>query len=278
MRAAEADHVGHQPVQAVQRAVGFQRDGRIAVPAEGFQHFGDEALRVGLTQPAVAFGLCEQRARVGGEDVALGQDRLGLGTQRGIGDQFKSQQRGEDAERIGGQRLFGQRPERSRMHRHAGHGEVVVADRMHAHHREHAAQHRQFRRRAHADRAMALQVQALGLAVTLQALGQGGVALQRGVVDVADQRDQVAVQRHLGAVHVGHGLGEQAADAVGRNEGGHGARRAGGVGAAGGAHCRRPSPPGPLSVPRAGLFRASRDVSRRPEQRHGDLPDAARAA
>ena len=127
------------------------------------------------------------------------------------------------------------------MHRHAGHGEVVVADRMHAHHREHAAQHRQFRRRAHADRAMALQVQALGFRIARQPCRQRGILLQRRRVDLADQRDQVAVQRHLGAVHVGHGLREQAADAVGSNEGGHGVLR--GCerrGAGGGTYCRRP--------------------------------------
>ena len=39
--------------------------------------------------------------------------------------------------------------------------------------------------------------------------------IEHGIVDLGHQVHQRAVQRHLGAVHGGHGLGEQAADIVG---------------------------------------------------------------
>ncbi|KAG1246483.1 hypothetical protein G6F68_014620 [Rhizopus microsporus] len=95
---------------------------------------------------------------------------------------------------------------------------VVIADREHAHHREQAAQRRQFLHGAAADRAVALLVQARALVIALQLRGQRRVLLQHLRVDPLHQFHQRAVQRHLGAVHAGHGLGEQAADHIRRNE------------------------------------------------------------
>lgn len=53
------------------------------------------------------------------------------------------------------------------------------------------------------------------LVVALQARGQGGIGAQGVGVDLRHQRHQVAVQRHLGAIHVRHRLREQAADVIG---------------------------------------------------------------
>ncbi|MNT29711.1 hypothetical protein D3C72_1654650 [compost metagenome] len=104
------------------------------------------------------------------------------------------------------------------MHRHAGHRQIVVAHRVHAHHREQAAQGRQFLRGADADRAMAFFIQAGALVVAQQLRGQRRILRQDLGVDPLHQFHQRAVQRHFGAVHAGHGLGEQAADHIRRNE------------------------------------------------------------
>ena len=70
-------------------------------------------------------------------------------------------------------------------------------------------------RGADADRTMALQVDALVVVIALERGGQLGIAGQHLGIDRRHQLDQVAVQRHLGAVHVGHRLGKQAADVIG---------------------------------------------------------------
>ncbi|MCW0417706.1 hypothetical protein NB689_003460 [Xanthomonas sacchari] len=225
----EADHVGDQFVRLAQRAVGRQAHGRVAVPAEGFQRLGDEALRVGVGQAAVAFALRDQRERAVGEDAPLGEDLRRLLAQRRVLDQLQPQQRGEHAEWIARQRRGIQRAERGGVHRHPGYRQVVVADRRHAHHREQAAQRGQFLGGADADRAVPLLVQARAFVVALQLRLQCRVRGQGLRIDLRHQLHQRAVQRHLGAVHVGHGLREQAADSVGRNEGvGHRAVRSGG--------------------------------------------------
>lgn len=218
VRATETDHVGHQAVRVVQRVVGRQVDRGIAVPAEGFQCFLDEALGIGLRQAAVTLGLVDQCQRAVGEDAAARKDLRRFGTQRFVFDQLQAQQRGEHAERILRQRRAGERAERGGMHRHARDRQVVVADRVHAHHREQAAQRGQFLHGAHADRAMAFFIQARALVVALQLRGQSGVLLQHLRVDPLHQFHQRAVQRHFGAVHAGHGLCEQAADHIRRNQ------------------------------------------------------------
>ncbi len=229
MRAVETDHVGDQLVRIAQRAIGRQRHRRVAVPAEGFQRLGDEALRVGLAQAAVALAALDQLQRAFGEDAPLREDLRRLRAQRRILDQFQPQQRGEHAERIALQRRRVERPECGGMHRHASHRQVVIADRMHAHHREQPAQRSQFLGAADTDRTMPFLVQPRTLAVALQLRVQRRIGGQGRRIDLRHQFHQRAVQRHLGAVHVGHGLREQAADGIGRNEGsGHREVRSGG--------------------------------------------------
>ncbi len=215
VRAAEADHIGDQAVRVVQRVVGGERNRRIAMPAEGLQRFDDEAARIGFIQATLAFCLFDQGQRGIGEDPALGEDGSGLLTQRDVLDQLQPQQRGEHAERVARQRLRGAWAEGGGMHRHSGHREVVIPHRVHAHQREQAAQRRQFPGSADPDRAMALLVEAGAFVGAVQLFGQRRVGSQHGVVDLGHQVDQRAVQRHFGAVHGGHRLGEQAADIVG---------------------------------------------------------------
>ncbi|ETC87828.1 hypothetical protein XHC_2670 [Xanthomonas hortorum pv. carotae str. M081] len=188
------------------------------MPAEGFQRLRHEFLRLRRLQPAVTLMLLDQLQHAGGEDLPLLQDLLGLRTQRGIFDQLQPQQRGEHAKRIGRQRRIVDRAERGGMYRHAGHRQVVIAHRMHAHHRKQPAQRGQFLRRADPDRTVSFQIQPRPLVVALQARGQRGIGAQGVGVDLRHQRHQVAVQRHLGAIHVRHRLGEQAADVIGRDK------------------------------------------------------------
>ncbi|MNV38748.1 hypothetical protein D3C71_1303110 [compost metagenome] len=215
VRAAKADHIGDQPVRVMQRVIGIQRYRGVAMPTERLQRLDDEAARIGLVESTLAFGLRDQGQRGVGEDPALGENGSGLLAQRGVLDQLQPQQRGEHAERIARQRLRVARAERGGMHRHAGHREVVVADRVHAHQREQAAQRGQFFGGADPDRTVAFLVQPGAFIGAVQLLGQRRIGGQHGVVDLGHQVDQRAVQRHLGAVHGGHRLGEQAADIVG---------------------------------------------------------------
>lgn len=165
-----------------------------------------------------SLGLVDQRQRAVGEDAAARKDFRRFGTQRFVFDQLQAQQRGEHAERILRQRRAGERAERGGMHRHARDRQVVVADRVHAHHGEQAAQRGQFLHGADADRAVALFIQACALVVALQLRGQRRILLQHLRVDPLHQFHQRAVQRHFGAVHAGHGLCEQAADHIRRNQ------------------------------------------------------------
>ncbi|MNP36717.1 hypothetical protein D3C76_1301270 [compost metagenome] len=100
------------------------------------------------------------------------------------------------------------------MHRHAGGCQVVVADRLHAHHREQAAQRRQFLGGADANRAVALLIQALDFAGSAQLRGHRRVAGQHLGVGAGHQFHQGAVQRHFFAVHVRHRPREALADQV----------------------------------------------------------------
>lgn len=216
VRAVEAHHIGNQLMRLAQRAIGRQRHRGIAMPAEGFQRFGHELPCLIGIQPALLFVALDQLQGAGGKDLALLQDLLGLCAQGGVFDQFQPQQRGEHAKRICRQRRLVDRAECGGMHRHAGHRQVVIAHWLHAHHCEQPTQGRQFGRRADADGAVPFQIQPRALVVALQPLRQRRIGLQRLRVDLRHQRHQVAIQRHLGAIHVRHRLGEPAADLIGR--------------------------------------------------------------
>ena len=211
----------------VQGLVGLGRDGGLAVPAEGLAHLFDEFVRLGAVQAAVPFELLGQRQRARREDVAPFQDLARLRGQGLVFEQFQAQQRGEHTEGIGRQRRVAHGAEGGGMDRDAGDRQVVVADGLHAHDREHAPHGRQFGGRAQADGAVALQVQPLQAGRARQAVAQFRRSGQHVGVDVGDQIQQGAVLRHFLAVHVGHGARETGADVIRGNEGGagHGRKR-----------------------------------------------------
>ena len=218
VRAAERDHVGHQPVGVVQLAVKFGRDIGAVVPAEGFQHFRDEGRGVVLGQAALGLGLFHQRHGALGEDLPLGQDRLGLGAQSAVRDQVEPQERGEDAEGVQAQGLGRHGAEGGGMDRDGGLGQVVIAHRLHAHDGEDAAHHGQLRRRAEADGAMTLVRDPGELVGRLEPCLQGGIGGQGLGIHLGHEVHQRAIGGHFLAVHLGHGGREAGADVGGGRE------------------------------------------------------------
>ncbi len=203
----------------MQRLIGGVVDGGVLVPAEGFQDRLDEAFGLVGVEAALAFAELEQLACLLGEDVTAGENGGGPTPQLVVADQLQAQQRGEDAERIALERRFVDRAERGGMDRDTGLGEVVVADRLHAHQGEDPAQQRQLLGGTDTDGAVALDVETLEFAARGQRLLERRVCRQGLGVDVGDQLEQGAVLRHLVAVHVGHRLRKGGANLVGGYQG-----------------------------------------------------------
>ena len=82
------------------------------------------------------------------------------------------------------------------MDRHAGGREIVIADRIHAHHREDAAHHRQLARRAEADGAVALLGDAIEIVRGFEPVPEGGLRGEGLGVHARHQLHQRAVGRH----------------------------------------------------------------------------------
>jgi len=212
--AFEGDDVGDQAMGVMQALVHVGADIGLVVPTKCFEHFRDEALCIRLVETAAALGLFREFDGAGGEDLARGQNNFGFGTQRFIGNEVETEQRGEDAERITLQRGVADRAEGGRMHGNASGREIVVADRVHAHDGKDAAHHSEFGGGAEPDRAVALLGDAVERIRRVEALLQLGVGGERIVVDLGDQLHQRAVCRHLFAVHDRHGCGKGRADVV----------------------------------------------------------------
>ena len=215
MRAAERHHIGDQPMRVMQPLIEIGRNQRVGMPAKGQRGLGHETISLIGGQPAIPFGRRDQGAALGGENVAGGQDARGLVPQSRIVDQVEPQQRGEDTERVTAQRRLSHRAEGGRMDRHPGLAEVVIADRIHPHHREQPAQHRQLARRADPDRTMPFQRDAVQLIGFAQLRCQFPVLRQHLGIGLGDQRQQRAIGRHLVAIHGRHCGRETGTDFVG---------------------------------------------------------------
>ena len=127
------------------------------MPAESLEQFVDKALGVVGGQAALRLRTLDQSNSRSGEYAAAGEDRLCALPQCWVLNQLQSKQRGEDAKWIARQRLLMRRAKCGRMNRNAGDGQIVVADRIHAHHRERAAHQAKLLRRAETDGAVTLQ-------------------------------------------------------------------------------------------------------------------------
>lgn len=218
MRTLEGNDIGDEAMRVVQAVIHGRADIGLVVPAEGFKHFRDEAVGIGLGETAIMLGLFGEREGERREDLTAGEDFFGFGAQVLVVDQVEAQQRGEDAERVALQGFLADRAKGSRVDRNAGGRKIVIANRIHAHDGKHAAHHRKLGRGAEADRAVAL------LGDTLQRIGVFEAGLERRVggkrvsVDLRHQFHQRAVGRNLGAVHGGHCGREGRADVIGGNE------------------------------------------------------------
>ena len=105
------------------------------------------------------------------------------------------------------------------MHRNAGGGKIIIADRLHAHDGEEAANNRQFLSGSNPDRAVAYDAQAIEFAGQPQLLLELGVPGEHLAVDVGNKLYQRAVSRHFGLVHVRHRNGKHRAYRVSGNKG-----------------------------------------------------------
>ena len=111
------------------------------------------------------------------------------------------------------------------VHRHTRWGQVVIAHRLHAHHRKQAANGGQLIRRAQADGTVAFEVQALDFAGALQLLRQLRLGVEYVGIGLGHQLHQGAIQGNFISVHVGHGLGKAPTDLVGADMCGAGHRK-----------------------------------------------------
>jgi hypothetical protein len=120
-------------------------------------------LRELIGQTAVALSAANEFEASWREDVTLGEDLRGTLAQRVVVDQLQRQKRREHTKRVSLERRLVDRPESCRMHWNAGHRQVVVADRAHAHDREQAAHERELIGASKTDGAVTLHVQAIEL-------------------------------------------------------------------------------------------------------------------
>lgn len=214
VRASEAHHVGDQSMGVMELLVDLKAHRRFAMPTEGIEGFAHKLLRLCDGQVALGFENADELERARRKDVALAKDSLRLGTKGLILDQVEAQQRGEYPERVAPERGIVDRPKGRGMNGHAGHRQIIIADRVHPQHGKDATHVEQFVRAPQANGAVTLDVQPLEFIVPLEARSKLLVLAQRFAIGVVDELHQSAVLRHFGPVHVRHGAGKQGANLV----------------------------------------------------------------
>ena len=160
MAPRETDHVGNQAMFVAQRQIGFLIDRRMAMPAEGFQGFLHKFARLCLSKVSLRIMQVDQFQAARRKDVAPGEDLRRPFAQRNVFNQLQAQQRGKNAKRITAERRIVCRTKRRRVDGHARLGEIVIADRIHAHNGEDPAQGGKLLRGANADRTVTFNIQA----------------------------------------------------------------------------------------------------------------------
>ena len=185
-----------------------------------------------LTFTKAAAGEMQNRlfARLGAwamkPDAALAAELAAIGVPEGIGPD---------------------RPERGRMHRDAGDRQVVVADRLHAHHGEKPADGEQLLGFSQPDRAVTFLGNPVEIAQGFEPGFERGVLVHGLAVDVANELHKDAVERHLLTVHFRHGPAEPGADFALGDEGGHGLSPIGAKAGIRPGDPRTPIPPRPAA-------------------------------
>ncbi len=90
--AGKADHIGDQAMLLIKRLIGLTVDRAVSVPAKRFQRFGNKGLRLVGGEAALLLMHPQQRPAAGSKNVTRGENRCRLLAQRGIVDQFRTQQ------------------------------------------------------------------------------------------------------------------------------------------------------------------------------------------
>ena len=204
MRPFEAHHIGNQPMRGHKLFIGLGADGRVIVPAEGFQRLAHKLFRLRLREPALGFRPLDAGKGPLGHDLALREDLGGLRREPPILDEIKPQQRGENAERVALERRRLHRTERGGMHRNPRDGEVVIADRHHPHHRKHPTDRRQFLRRSKTDRPVSFDIQTVQFARRFQPRLEVRIRRQCRRIHIPHEVNQRAILRHFQAIHLRH--------------------------------------------------------------------------
>ena len=187
--AFERHHIGNQAVLVGQGLVLGGAHRGLMVPTEGFQGGFDKAVCIGIVQAALCFAQGYQAQGFVGENAAFGQNRRGTFAQFGVFYQFQTQQRAKHPKRAHAHRFRRDGSKRRGMHRHARRRQIVIRNRMHAHHGKQAAYGGQFFCRAHSYRAMALQIQARQFLAVRQSRGFIRVFFQEIRIDLGHQID-----------------------------------------------------------------------------------------
>ena len=187
--AFERHHIGNQAVLVGQGLVLGGAHRGLMVPTKGFQGRFDKTIGIGIVQAALCFAQGNQAQGFVGEDAALGQNRRSTFAQFGVFYQFQTQQRAKHPKRAHAHRFRRDGSKRRGMHRHARRRQIVIRNRMHAHHGKQAAYGGQFFCRAHAYRAMALQIQARQFLAVRQNRGFFRVFFQEIRIDLGHQID-----------------------------------------------------------------------------------------
>lgn len=100
------------------------------------------------------------------------------------------------------------------MNRDSGHRQIVIADGVHAHHREDAANVEQLLRCAEADGTVSFSPQPVDFAAPLESRTHPRIAAQRLGIDFGDELHEGPVLRNLRAIHVGHRMRKHVANVI----------------------------------------------------------------
>lgn len=100
MRLFKADDVRDQAMSSMQLSKSCKIQGRITVPAKGFQCLAHELVGFLLRQRAFGFEHFDEIENARRDNQAAGQDRRSLGAKRRVLYQIEPEQRCEDPERI----------------------------------------------------------------------------------------------------------------------------------------------------------------------------------
>ncbi|MNF93140.1 hypothetical protein D3C84_758080 [compost metagenome] len=157
------------------------------MPTEGFQGLLDELAGLRFVKAAFRLEFADQLLHPRREDVAIGQNAGGEFTQFGVINQFEAKQGREHPEWADLQGVLMHGTEGRGVDRYTGRAEIVVANWLHAHDCEQAANGGQLFRRADPDCTMPLHRQTTEFAGPAQLLFDLGGFFHHLAIGFRDQ-------------------------------------------------------------------------------------------